>query len=137
MHRVRCEAKAGLESFKNSKSKEHVAKIIAATSIGYDFEFTMIEENNLTGGALTFFRKSTRVTAWRPRLTNGSAKRKRENVRAFRIIEDLADVAKADCSPGPGSNLAYPISGSLQVDEVVRTYIRLERMTDLEEPRIG
>ena len=137
VERVRCEAKAGLDRFKNSKSKEHVAKIIAATSIGYDFEFTMIENNNLTEGGLTFFRKSTSPApkgGLEVGLT-GSATRERKNVRAFRIIEDLADVAKAECSPRrPGANLAYPISGSLQVDEVVRTYIRLERMSDLDDP---
>jgi len=136
VHMVRCEAKAGLDHFRNSKSKKHVAEIIAATSIGYDFTFTMTEENNLAGGGLTFLRKSASP---QPKgglevgLT-GEATRKRENTRNFRIIEDLADVAKADCSPGPRSNLAYPISGSLRVDEVVRTYIQLERMTDLVEP---
>jgi hypothetical protein len=137
VHMVRCEAKAGLDHFTNSKSKKHVADIIAATSIGYDFSFTMTEDNNLTGGGLTFLRKSASP---QPKgglevgLT-GEATRKRENIRNFRIIEDLADVAKADCSPGPRSNLAYPISGSLRVDEVVRTYIQLERMTDLDAPK--
>jgi hypothetical protein len=136
VHMVRCEAKAGLDHFTNSKSKKHVADIIAATSIGYDFTFTMTEDNNLAGGGLTFLRKSASP---QPKgglevgLT-GEATRTRENIRNFRIIEDLSDVAKADCSPGPRSNLAYPISGSLRVDEVVRTYIQLERMTDLVEP---
>ena len=135
VHRARCEAKAGLDRFRNSRSKEQVAKIIAATSIGFDFKFIMTENSNLTDGELTFFRKSTSPAPKGGLEVNltGSATRERKNIRAFRIIEDLADVARADCSPGPGSNLAYPISGSLRVDEVVRTYIRLERMTDLDE----
>jgi hypothetical protein len=136
VHRVRCEAKKGLQDAVNKWNKEPIAKIIAATSIGFDFEFKMVENTDLTGGELTFFRKSTSA---QPKgglevALHGSATRQRENVRAFRIIEELSDIEKADCSERPGPNLAYPISGSLRVDEVVRTYLRLERMTNLEPP---
>jgi hypothetical protein len=135
VHRVRCEAKRGLESFKGRRSKEHVANIVAHTSIGFDFEFKMTEDSDLTGGGLTVSRGSTssQPNGGHTVSLSGSAQRKRENIRAFRIIEDLADVAKADCSERPRSNLAYPISGSLRVDEVVRAYIQLERLTDLDD----
>jgi hypothetical protein len=139
VQRVRCEAKAGLESFKGRRDWDHVAKIIAATSIGFDFQFIMVENTNLTDGGLTFFRKAT-SPAPKGGLEvdlSGSATRERSDVRAFRVIEDLADVARADCSDfeRPGPNLAYPISGSLRVDEVVRTYIQLEVITDLDDPK--
>jgi hypothetical protein len=58
------------------------------------------------------------------------------NTRAFRLVEDLADVDKADCSADAlRANLAYPIVGRLNVDDVVYTYIRLERMTDFDDEK--
>lgn len=134
VQKVRCEAKAGLERFKNSKNKEHVASIIAATSIGYDFQFTMIEDNNAAGGALNFLRRPANKAS-KGSLevgVTGSAERKRKNKRTFRIVEALGDVEKADCPAEARANLAYPISGTLRVDEIVNTYIRLERISDLE-----
>jgi hypothetical protein len=126
---VRCEAKAGLDSFNSRpRSRDHVAKIVAATSIGFDFVFSMTEDNDLTGGRVTVEKGDSHTAS-----LTASAQRKRKNDRTFRIIEDLADIAKADCSERPGSNLAYPISGSLRVDDVVRTYIQLERLTDLDD----
>ncbi len=137
VQKVRCEAKAGLERFKNSRHPEHINLIIDSTSIGYDFKFVMTETNDATGGNLHFTRKPANPASERSLdidLT-GEATKKRMNTRTFRLVEDLADVAKADCSAEAlRANLAYPIAGRLHVDDVVYTYVRLERMGDLDDP---
>ena len=137
VQKVRCEAQAGLERFKNSRHPEQIKLIIDSTSIGYDFKFVMTETNDATDGNLHFTRKSANPASARSLdidLT-GEATKKRMNTRTFRLVEDLADVAKADCSAEAlRANLAYPIAGRLHVDDVVYTYVRLERMSDLDDP---
>jgi hypothetical protein len=137
VQKVRCEAKAGLDRFKNSRHQDHLRQIIAATRIGYDFEFVMTENNNATEGKLHFAGRPTNKASNRKldiELT-GEATKERTNRRTFRIVEDLRDVANADCSAETlRANLAYPISGSLRVDDLVYTYVRLERMSNLGDP---
>jgi hypothetical protein len=130
---VRCELQAGLQQLKNAKGrrKAHIEKIVAKSKVGYDFQFTMVE-NEAVGsdrkpGFLTFQYPSSSSLAF-----DGFATRRRSNVRTFQIIEDLADVQRADCSAEARANLAYPISGSLHVDDVVRAYLGLERISDLD-----
>jgi hypothetical protein len=138
VQRVRCEAKAGVDSQRSRRSKkrrEHIEKIIGATVIGYDFELVMTEDSSI-GGGVGFLRPTALPSKRKLDVDVGaSSSQTRANTRNFRIIEPLADVANIkaeDCPEKPGPNLAYPISGSLSVDEVVRTYIRLERISDLE-----
>jgi hypothetical protein len=135
VQRVRCEAQealVGLKARGGAKRREHIEQIIAATSIGYDFEFVMVEDNTLSDGALGFGRASGKKGSLSVDISGG-ASRQRKNSRAFRIVEDLADVEKADCShEATTANLAYPISGSLRVNEIVRTYVQLERISNLE-----
>jgi hypothetical protein len=135
VHKVRCEAQEGLKRFKNSRHPEHVAQIINATSIGYDFKFVMIENNDATKGKLEFMGKAANPASKRSLDIDvtGHAMKDRTNTRTFRIVEDLADVARADCSPEAlRANLVYPIVGRLRVDDVVYTYIRLELISDLD-----
>ena len=137
VQKVRCEAKAGLDRFKDTRHADHVRQIIEATSIGYDFHFTMVEDNDLTAGQLDFIGRPSNRASKRSVTVNltGAAQKRRENTRTFRIVEDLADVAKADCSDEfLRANLAYPITGSLRVDDIVYTYVRLERMSNLGDP---
>jgi hypothetical protein len=135
VQKVRCEAQAGLDRFRNSRHPDHVRQIIQATSIGYDFQFVMTETDNALDGAVNFVGLPSRKASNR-KLTvglTGEARKSRKNTRTFRIVEDLADVAKADCSvQALRANLAYPIAGSLHVDDVVYTYVRLELMTNLD-----
>ena len=137
VQKIRCEVQAGLERLKKSRDPEHIKLIIGSTSIGYDFKFVMTEINNATGGNLSFTRKPANPASNGSLdidLTGGLAK-SRMNTRTFRLVEDLADVAKADCSTEAlRANLAYPIAGKLHVDDVVYTYVRLERMTDFDGP---
>jgi len=138
VQKVRCEAQAGLERFKNSRHPGQIKLIIDSTSIGYDFKFVMTETNNATGGNLHFTRKPGNPASDGSLdidLTGGATK-SRMNTRTFRLVEDLADVAKADCSAEAlRANLAYPIVGRLNVEDVVYTYIRLERMSTLRDPK--
>src|SRR5262249_5382642 len=54
----------------------------------------------------------------------------RQNVRTFQIIEDLAELKKAKCSgEPPAANPAYPITGAIGMDEVVRTFVKLDKLT--------
>jgi hypothetical protein len=136
VQKVRCEAKAGLDRFKDRRNQEQITQIINATSIGYDFKFVMSEHNDLNAGGLDFVGKPNNKSSKGSRTLGftGSARRGRDNTRTFRIIEELADVDKLECSPATlRANLAYPISGSLRVDDVVYTYIALERMSNLDE----
>jgi hypothetical protein len=136
VQKVRCEAKAGLARFKDSRRPEHVKKIVQATSIGYDFKLVMAETNNAEDGALDFVRKPAKKGSKDSFTVNvtGEATKARSNTRTFRIVEDLAAVANADCSDQAlRANLAYPISGSLRVDDIVSTYVRLEMISNLDQ----
>lgn len=137
VQKVRCEAKAGLDRFKNTDLEVHANQIIKATSIGYDFRFVMQEDNGLNGSV--GFAGESATASKKPNGTlklTGSAARTRKDIRSFRFVEDLADVAKADCSPQAlATNLAYPISGALRVDDLAFSYVRLETLSDLRELR--
>ena len=132
VQRARCEAKAGLEPLRRGKRKAHIDKIVASTSIGYYFKFVITEANNATGGSLGFTKPWPPPSGKTFSLNlSGDATRSRQNTREFTIIEDLADVASikaGDCPEAAETNVAYPISGSLGIDEVVRSYIGVERI---------
>src|SRR5262245_6526378 len=136
VERIRCEAKAGLDRYRSDREAQ---KIIAATTIGYDFEFDMTEDNNAgtesKPGKLTFTNKNKKGKGLDLDLT-ASAERKRQNVRRFLIVEDLAKLSEAECSGPPvRANWVYPIAGTIGMDEVVATYIRLEKLSDLVKPK--
>ena len=125
VQKIRCEAKEGLREAK------HNHLILKNTAIGYDFTFEIDEDNNATKGALNFdrpgFRKDSN-TSWD---FTGSSSRKRRNKREFRIVERLEKLNAAECSEAATrANWIYPIAGAIGMDEVVRTYIKLEELTD-------
>jgi len=58
------------------------------------------------------------------------------NTRRFRIIEELKDVYAADCSQATTrANWIYPITGATGMGEVVRTYVKIEKLSDLKVPK--
>lgn len=132
VQRVRCEAKAGMAKFRFDDA--HARAIIEGTTIGYDFQFVIAETNDAEGGALSLFRPP--LVAGNTRLTldaTASAERQRTNTRRVQFIEDLTELARARCAPGEiARNGLYPIAGSLAMDEVVSTYIGLEKLSDLK-----
>jgi hypothetical protein len=133
---IRCEALAGLESFK-PEEMSRAAPIIKATMIGYDFMFDIKENNGANGGSpqnsfLTFMKGDKRKLD-----LTANAALERHNVRRFTVIEPLADVAKDDnratCADRTTrANWTYPITGTIGMDEVVRTYLKLEMLTELQ-----
>jgi hypothetical protein len=60
--RIRCEAKEGLESFRRQplspKDIEHVKLIVDNTTIGFEFDFNIEEDNKASGGRLEFEKPS-------------------------------------------------------------------------------
>ena len=134
---IRCEALAGLESFR-PEEMSRAAPIIKATMIGYDFMFDITESNGANGAGpnhsfLTFTKGDKRKLD-----LTANATLQRHNLRRFTVIEPLADVAKdenrAICADRTTrANWTYPITGTIGMDEVVRTYLKLEMLTELQD----
>lgn len=146
--RIRCEAKGGLEealakaAALGSASRRHAEKIVESTSIGFEFTFRMAENNRAAGGKLELERELAKagesfkleldadVNASHDGTTNT-----RSNTRFFRIVDDLKELRDARCGRRTREatpNLLHPISGSTGMAEVVRTYLELEMLTDLQ-----
>jgi hypothetical protein len=137
VERMRCEAQEGLKEGIKGLKAPLVAQILQGTTIGYDFQFDVTEDNNEgtkeAPGSLTFKRKGRNDDLFTLGLTASSEKR-RQNVRRFRIVEDLKVLDKANCS-SEAVNWVYPIAGATGMGEVVRTFVKLETMADLQHTR--
>ena len=140
---IRCEALAGLEGLYNSLGPEERAKaapIIKASMIGYDFEFA-IEEHNSAGGDPT--NENSLATLKRAFTSEpstldlrGKAGLERKNKRRFTLIESFTDLAKSqkECRDRTkAANWTYPITGTIGLDEIVRTYVKIELLTELQQ----
>ena len=135
VQRIRCEVQDGLRTFpyKTSEQRRFIESIIKATTIGYDFTFTIKEDNAAPSGNLEI--TENRITGSKFTLVaNSSAILHRENKRAFIAIEDLSAVDVADCSPAAiQANWVYPITGATGMAEVAQSYLRLQLLTDLKK----
>lgn len=140
VERVRCEVKEALDEF--APDDRHAQRIISLSVIGFDFLFDMSEGNNIkspkaneSGAFATFNRRSFLDKDKGFSLDVGvTAERERQNTRRFRIIEDLGELNKStvDCrNAARDPNRLYPVTGSTGMGEVVSTFIRLEKLTDL------
>jgi len=132
---IRCEILAGLESFTPNEMAK-AAPIVRATTIGYEFTFNITEDNNANGAEGGPFLKFANGGKVKLDLT-GHAALHRNNFRKFTIIEPLLDLAKDDnrarCSDRTTrANWTYPIAGKIGMDEVVRTYLKLEMLSELD-----
>jgi len=141
---IRCEALAGLESLYDELTPAQRAKaapIVNASMIGYDFTFTLHETNHAGGpdakdGLVKFQRAFTSPSSTLD--VTGKAELDRLNTRTFTIIEPLMELAKSRdiCrSRTKGTNWTYPIAGTIGLDEIVRTYIKLELLSELQEDK--
>jgi|SoiMethySBSTD1v2_1073268.scaffolds.fasta_scaffold48037_2 hypothetical protein len=133
VRKIRCEAAEGLSKF----NLEDL--IIVNTFIGYDFDFDITEKNNLgtdgARGTLTLEQKLLSPSGTFKLDVKPVAERSRQTQRTFRLIESLKDLKKLDykkCAPIE-ANWAYPITGSIGINEVVETYIGLEKLTNFTE----
>lgn len=138
VERIRCEVQEGLGSFsqEDPDTRRIVERLIKGTTIGYEFTFTITEENAATNGQLVF--KETHFSGGSFTLDlQPSATLKRKNTRAFLALEELTRVGGANCLPeATRANWAYPITGATGMAEVVRSYIRLQLLTGLAKDPI-
>jgi hypothetical protein len=140
---IRCEARAGIEAAAAGLKREDVAKlapIVKATVIGYDFNLKMEE----AGTAGTFDPKKPLLAFAGPNSFSGTLDAQvghlRKNRRTFTIIEPLAELTRPDnvevCRDRrKGPNWSSPISGTIGLDEVVRTFLKLELLTELQQQK--
>jgi hypothetical protein len=131
VERIRCEVQEGLRSSLQENPDTRQQRLIRGTTIGYEFSFTINERNAATSGQLVFkethFSGGTFTLDLKP-----SAELKRKNKRDFLVLEELARVSDAKCSPdATQANWAYPITGATGMAEVVRSYIRLQLLSGL------
>lgn len=144
VERVRCEVKEALDEF--SPDDRHAQRIIDLSVIGFDFLFDMSEGNNIkspkaneSGAFATFDRRSFKTKDKGLLLDVGAtAERERQNTRRFRIIEDLGELNKSavECRHATKDpNRLYPVTGSTGMGEVVSTFIRLEKLTDVSRAK--
>ncbi len=130
VEKIRCEGAQPLRRIR----PDH--PFLKTTFIGYDFDFNITEVNNagtVAGdgrGKLVFTGKhaagvsTVDVTA--------ASERKREAQRVFRIVESLETLRAANCTEErEEANRLYPITGSIGMHEIVRTYVGLEKLTTL------
>jgi hypothetical protein len=142
VERMRCEAQEGLMRVMNEahRNQKVDAQIFEHTTIGYDFVFDVTESNNKGDPTAETGGSGGSLMLTRPRSDGGSftlglsasSLNKRENVRRFRIIEKFKDLAKVNCSQqATQANWVFPITGATGIDEIVRTYFKIERFGDL------
>lgn len=142
VERMRCEVKEGLDAFPRADPQNLRAnKIIDGTAIGFEFEFNMDENSQATGGSLVLDRNAINpanpVHIAISAAVNGGAS-ERSNKRVFRLFENLKDMRGAECrNVIVRANHLYPITGATGMAELVRTYIELELITDLERAEEG
>lgn len=125
VERLRCEAQEGLRSFDDEASW----LIADATVIGMGFVFDMSASAG-AGIAADFDRPGTSRNFAVDASAGGTFAR--SNKRAFETAERLIEVDDHECAGKQRRrNLAHPITGSIGLHEVIRTYIQLEKQTNL------
>ncbi len=120
--------------------RAHVEKIRDLSKIGYEFRFDMSEDNKAGASELTFERAAShpgdgfKLVVVADLNGEQGSESSRKNTRIFSVIDDLKELHKARCGRVEATrpNLIYPITGSIGIAEVVRTYIELETMTELK-----
>lgn len=138
---IRCEAQAAIweNAQKSASAKDGSLSLrdyrplpkFRKAVIGYEFQFTITEQNNKDGSA-TFA-----LPFQEGKLSLGITDRKdlkRESDRNFKFVETFEDVIAANCAPGTKEKrFKYPITGEIGLAEVVETFIRLEQLTSLSD----
>ena len=145
VRRIRCEAKEGLEdalqraAAQGASRRAHVERIRDLSKIGYEFRFEISEDNKAGASGLTFERAASHPgdgfkLVLVADLNGDQSENARKNTRIFSVIDELKELHKARCGQVETTrrNLIYPITGSIGIAEVVRTYIELETMTELK-----
>jgi hypothetical protein len=124
---IRCEARQAI--------LDHAPEpLFAPAVLGLEFTFKITENDTGNLSSLEFSRVFSSGSLTLP--FNASASKDRSSDRNFKIVESFRQLKNARCGDyvPEGKNLAYPITGSIGLAEVVDTYARLERMTNLAAP---
>jgi hypothetical protein len=115
VEKIRCEAKRAV--------KDYGKRLGDDTTIAYEFEFDIKEDNHASGNATWFLP-----------LTGGNFSLKagagsdltREAKRNFTLTDTFGDLRNANCSPETlEKNWIYPIAGEIGIYEVVETFAKL------------
>lgn len=143
VERIRCEVLDGLKEglrdvSTDARRRAKATAIIDATYIGYDFDFIIAEHSSAGSGRLEFKRAGSIGDEKGLFLDlKAAASTRRSNTRAFRVVDKLSALSAErleQCATATTvANGLYPIAGSTGMGEVVRTYIKLEMLTDLGE----
>jgi hypothetical protein len=103
----------------------------SATAIAYGFEFHITENNNNSASAL-FSIPFVAAKAPTDRGSfslglSGGANLTREAERSIKMVENFKELAALDCSQAvqQRANLLYPITGSIGMAEVIKTFLKL------------
>ena len=121
--RIRCEARQAILDYASDKMFE-------TAEIGYEFQF-QISENNAANLTNLGFRYPFDGGIFNLSLNAGTTKN-RVGDRNFRIVENFAALKRVRCLEGSQEpNLRYPIAGSIGLAELINTYARIERRTNL------
>ena len=121
--KIRCETKRALDKF--YQKEEFKRNLYDRMSIGYRFTFTITENNRIGAGAGLDFpvTKGTFTLG-----TSAGAERQRLGEREFTIVDTFREARDPKvCSvEATGENHAYPITGIIGLEEVVRTFLELQ-----------
>jgi hypothetical protein len=117
---IRCEAREAIKNYASNPGYDKGA-------IGFVFDFDITEHNNATlnFGLKKLFPSGTFMMNVPP-----STDLKREAHRRFTIVDTFGELRQAkDCSPEAiQASFVYPIVGSVGLDEVIQTAIRIDQL---------
>ena len=127
--RIRCEAKQALDKFAQEDAFKR--RIYDNMTIGYKFTFTITENNNLGAKANLFMPISNGTFTLG---INGGSERERVGIRDFTFVDNFREARDEQvCNLGANGNkdrnrenFAYPITGRIGLEEVIRTYLELQ-----------
>jgi hypothetical protein len=127
VYKIRCEARAAV--LKHLGKRDEYAN----GGIGYDFSFTMTENNNIGAGASLEFPFISKFGGFSTDLAAGRDK-KRETERKFIVVETFEELERHGqrkgrenaCPKNDRENWMYPIAGRIGLDEVVATFFALD-----------
>ena len=118
--KIRCEAK--------SAAAQYIAgtPIFATGGIGYDFTFTITENNGL-GASTSFLHPFTSGFGKFFLDVGASHDRQRQRERKFIIVETFQELSRTPCPAGDqAENWVYPITGTIGLAEVMKTFVGLD-----------
>lgn len=135
---IRCEVQRGLQNFTGEfppavpagdgevSAGGYPADFLRKTYVGFLFTFEIDEDNKATQASLKFANPFS-DGSFKLDLSGGVSKH-RETVRNLVVAETLEELKSGGpCEPAPRPNLLYPLAGRIGADEILTTYLRIER----------